>query len=64
MAAGRTPTVQAEQDACPNVRQHVKGEPEGYIAWQEWARQKARTHRQFRCDGCGYFVIWTRRRAG
>jgi hypothetical protein len=49
---------------CPNLKQHVKGEPSGYIAWHEWAERKAKTHRQERCPGCGLFVIWKPKQEG
>ncbi len=36
-------------------------QPEGYIAWHEWAEKKAKTHRQIKCKHCGKFVIWVLR---
>lgn len=35
--------------------------PDNYPAWHAWAEQKAKTHRQSRCDECGLWAIWTRR---
>lgn len=32
--------------------------PEGYLAWHEWAAEKAKTHRQVRCPECGLWAIW------
>jgi hypothetical protein len=49
---------------CPNVKAHVKGEPDGYNQWHDWAARMGKTHRQTRCDGCGLYAIWTRRGSG
>jgi hypothetical protein len=43
---------------CPERRLHVRGEPEGYLAWHEWARRKNKTHRSTRCPGCGLYKVW------
>lgn len=32
--------------------------PEGYIQWHAWAREKAKTHKQVRCEECGRYQIW------
>lgn len=37
--------------------------PPGYLAWFEWAREMAKTHRQERCPGCGLWKVWTPRTA-
>ncbi len=42
---------------CPNIEDHMRG-PEGYLQWNAWAEEMAKTHRQRRCAGCGLFVIW------
>lgn len=46
------------RDGCPNAAAHTKGQPDGYIAWHEWAGRKSRTHHQIRCKGCGRYEIW------
>lgn len=46
-----------EKQACPNYKNHTK-QPEGYLAWHEWAEKKSKTHHQVKCDGCGLFAIW------
>lgn len=38
-------------------------QPEGYLPWHEWAEQKAKTHEQHQCDGCGLWMIWKPRRS-
>lgn len=43
---------------CPNVAEHVKGEPDGYNAWHDWAQRMGKTHTQLKCDGCGLYAIW------
>jgi hypothetical protein len=45
---------------CPDVKRHTK-HPEGYIAQMEWAKRKAKTHRQERCPTCGFWSLWTPR---
>ena len=42
---------------CPNEDAHTPL-PGGYVARQLWAEQKARTHKQTRCPGCGLFAVW------
>lgn len=37
-----------------------KGEPEGYLAWHEWAERKSKTYRQLRCREHGLFHVWVR----
>jgi hypothetical protein len=39
----------------------LKGEPEGYVQWHEWAEKKNKTHYQVKCDKCGLYAIWKRR---
>jgi hypothetical protein len=43
---------------CPTPEKHAKDVPNGYIAWHEWARVKARTHACSRCPGCGLYKVW------
>ncbi len=38
---------------------HAPDEPTGYLAWHEWAEQKAKTHRQSKCPTCGLYAVWT-----
>lgn len=47
---------------CPNKKKHTKGAPEGYADWFDWAEKKEKTHKQTRCEGCGLYVIWVRRK--
>lgn len=42
-------------------KDHVRDEPEGYIAAQEWAEKKLETHNQFRCGECGIWKIWRKK---
>lgn len=42
---------------CPNAAQHTPS-PDGYLAWHEWAEEKAKTHTQIKCSGCGLYAIW------
>lgn len=46
--------------ACPNEREHTSC-PASYLAWHEWAEEKAKTHRQVRCPSCGLFKVWVPR---
>lgn len=57
-----TQTVKDLEANCPNKKKHTKGQPEGYLEWQDWAAKKDLTHKQIKCDGCGLFVIWVKRR--
>lgn len=43
--------------SCPNAAHHTP-QPEGYIAWFDWAARMHRTHNQILCPGCGRFSIW------
>jgi hypothetical protein len=45
---------------CPNVAVHADM-PDGYAARSAWMAEKARTHVQSRCGGCGQWVVWTAR---
>ncbi len=42
--------------------EHAADEPgpfASYQAWHEWAEEKGKTHNQFRCLGCGLYVVWS-----
>lgn len=56
--------TQERLDACPLREDHVQGEPDGYLAWHEWAAEKSKTHIQRKCQGCGLFVIWVPKKPG
>jgi hypothetical protein len=43
--------------SCPTPEKHTPS-PSGYFAWHEWAEEKAKTHKQIRCPGCGLWAIW------
>lgn len=51
------PTLEVALADCPNRDEHTPGPP-GYFEAYEWAREKAKTHRQRRCPGCGRYLIW------
>lgn len=36
-------------------------EPQGYVAWHEWAEVKSRSHVQSRCSACGKYAVWHER---
>jgi len=42
---------------CPRVDLHTKCPP-GYLAWQDWAEHRSKTHSQRKCPGCGLYTIW------
>lgn len=42
---------------CPDADQHTP-RPTGYLNWNEWAADMAKTHRQQKCPGCGLWLIW------
>jgi hypothetical protein len=44
-------------EPCPKAAAHTPC-PSGYLAWDRWAEQKAKTHRQIKCEGCGLYAIW------
>jgi hypothetical protein len=69
----RSPTIMSQRfakltgvcktvDECPDAARRHTPHPQGYIAFSEWAREKAKTHAQRRCPTCGFLSIWTRRR--
>lgn len=32
--------------------------PAGYLQWQSWAAEMAKTHRQTQCPDCGLWAVW------
>lgn len=42
---------------CPNRAAHEPC-PAGYMEFTGWALEKARTHEQEKCQGCGLLKIW------
>lgn len=48
----------AEWISCPNFANHHPDEPEGYLAWFDWAKKMSVKHRQDKCPGCGRLAIW------
>ena len=49
-----------DPELCPNRDNHTNDPtmPHGYVQRFEWARKKAKTHRQTKCTGCNLYVIW------
>ena len=48
---------------CPRQSSHTRAaEPYGYLERQAWFDRMAKQYRQTRCDGCGYWVIWKRKK--
>lgn len=39
----------------------MKDEPDGYIAWHEWAEKKLKRFKQVKCKSCGLFHNWVKR---
>ena len=39
---------------------YERGEPNGYVAWHDWADKHCKTHEHTRCPKCGLFVICAR----
>jgi hypothetical protein len=46
-----------DSENCSRADQHTPA-PEGYMAWQDWARRMSKTHTQVICDGCLKYKIW------
>lgn len=44
-------------DKCPRRSEHTAC-PTSILTWGTWARRKAKTHHQVRCEGCNLFAIW------
>ena len=48
---------------CPRQSSHTRANmPDSYNARQKWADRMAKQYRQTRCDGCGYWMIWKRKK--
>lgn len=56
------PVFTTRAELCPNIEDHTAFQPEGYLAWHEWAEQMSKTHKQRKCPGCGLYQIWEPRR--
>lgn len=54
------PPIPPKETTCRN---HAPC-PEGYLAWQEWARLIAKTHKSERCGECGLWAIRRRKEVG
>jgi len=39
---------------------HTK-QPQGYLAWHEWADKKSKKHFQVKCPACGLLKVWKRK---
>jgi hypothetical protein len=52
----RTRDSIAAARGCKHPR--LPDEPAGYIAWHEWAEEKAKTHTQRQCQKCRLWVFW------
>jgi len=48
------------RDTCPDRDKHTNDptEPNGYVAWHEWAAWMAKHSRQKQCPTCRLWVIW------
>jgi hypothetical protein len=46
---------------CGRKGRFYPAQPEGYVAWFDWAEKKGRTHEQHRCPGCGRLSIWKKK---
>lgn len=47
-------------EPCAACKKRQEKEPQGYVAWMEWAEKKSRRYRQTQCPTCGRFSIWKR----
>lgn len=52
-----TKALRMRAEPCPLADSHEDG-PEDYVGWHEWAKHKAKTHRQERCPGCTLWKRW------
>lgn len=43
---------------CPRRELHTGGQPTGIPAWNAWAEEMSKTHRQRKCPGCDRYQIW------
>lgn len=46
-----------ENFECDNWENHSQ-QPEGYLQWHSWAKEKSKTHKQIKCKECGLYEIW------
>ena len=53
-----------ECEYCGRKGRFYPAEPEGYLAWHEWAERKSNTHHQEPCPGCQRLTIWRVGRLG
>lgn len=44
-------------DGTTCVHPYEESEPNGYVAWHEWAPKYGKTHKQKRCPKCG-ILLW------
>ena len=52
--------------ACPRAEDHdpeVEWGIDADLTFSQWAREKSKTHRPVKCDGCGLFKCWEPRPA-
>jgi hypothetical protein len=58
--------VMIDKRTCPEAAGHdlevEYGIPAG-MTFSQWAREKARTYRPVKCQGCGLFKVWEPRPA-
>lgn len=40
-------------EPCATCKKRQAREPQGYVAWHEWAEKKSKTHDQEQCPLCG-----------
>ena len=50
-----------EAPTCPAPRLHHPGEPDGYVAWHDWADRMRVDHVQLRCPACGLWSVIVKR---
>lgn len=62
LSSGPTFTHYKTAEQCPDRAKHTP-DPPGCLAWHEWAEKKAKTHDQFQCRTCGFWVIWKRKKS-
>ena len=47
------------EPTCPNAAEHGDADaPEDYIARALWYEAMWKTHKQYKCKGCGLYRIW------
>ena len=44
-----------------DCKNHTNEDPDGYIQWHEWAKNKGKTHKQIKCQECGLYKIWIKK---